>query len=85
MQFKRLTVLALAGLLSVTAVATVLADSPLTADEAVTARQAAMKADGKVLCGADGLTGDKAIAALQTVVDNYSKLPSLFPKDSITD
>jgi cytochrome c556 len=85
MQFKRLTVLALAGLLSVTAVATVLADSPLTADEAVTARQAAMKADGKVLRGADGLTGDKAIAALQTVVDNYSKLPSLFPKDSITD
>ncbi len=85
MPLHRITAFVLAGLLSVTVVATVLADMPLTADQAVAARQAAMKADGKVLRGAGGFTGDKAVAALQTVVDNYTKLPSLFPKDSVTD
>lgn len=80
----RITTMALAGLLSLSAAATVIADTPLTADQAVAARQAAMKADGRALRGSDAFTGDKAIAALQTVHDNYSKLPSLFIKDSIT-
>ena len=56
-----------------------------TTDQLVATRQAAMKADGRTLRGADQLSGDKAIAALQTVLDNYSKLPTLFPKDSLND
>jgi len=81
---KKFAVLAMTGLLSVTAAASVFADTPMTADQAVAARQAAMKSDGKALKGSDGFTGDKAIAALTEVQKNYTKLPSLFVKDSIT-
>jgi len=81
---KKIAVLALAGLLSVTAVVGVFADTPSTPDQLVAARQAAMKADGKALRGSDGFTGDKAVAALTIVAANYTKLPSLFVKDSIT-
>jgi cytochrome c556 len=80
---KTMAALALAGLLAFVPAVAVLADT--AADQAVSARQAAMKMDGRVLRGASNFTGDKAIAALTTVRDNYSKLPSLFPKDSITD
>ena len=82
---KTITAVALAGLLSIAAAASSLADAPLSAADAVAARQAAMKADGKVLRGADSFTGDQAIAALKAVQDNYTKLPGLFPQDSITD
>ena len=85
MKLTKITALALAGVLSLSAAATVLADTPLTADQAVAARQAAMKADGRALRGSDAFTGDKAVAALTAVQDNYTKLPSLFIKDSVTD
>jgi cytochrome c556 len=80
----KITALALAGLMSVTAVATVFADAPMTAEQAVMARTALMKQDGKALKGAAAFTGAKAIAALTTVQTNYGKLPALFIKDSIT-
>jgi len=83
MTFKKTTVFVLAGLMSMGIAATVLADDAAMApDKAIAARQAAMKADGKVLRGANDFTGDAAVKALQTVYDNYTKLPSLFPKDS---
>lgn len=82
---RKITALTFAGFMLVGAAATVFAASPLSAEQAVAARQAAMKQDGRVLRGASTFTGDKAVAALQTVADNYSKLPALFPKDSITD
>ena len=82
---RKLTVLALAGLLSVTAVATVLAATPMNAADLVAARQAAMKEDGRALKGSAAFTGDQAIEVLTTVEANYTKLPSLFPKDSLTD
>ena len=85
MKLTTITALARAGVLSLSAAATVLADTPLTADQAVAARQAAMKADGRALRGSDAFTGDKAVAALTAVQDNYTKLPSLFIKDSVTD
>ena len=84
MKLTKVSVLVLAGLISATTAAAVFADTPLTADQAVAARQAAMKADGRALRGSDALTGDKAIAVLTTVQDNYTKLPALFIKDSIT-
>jgi cytochrome c556 len=62
----------------------VFADDPLTAEQAVQARQAAMKEDGRALRHADQLTGEDAIKVLTLVEANYTKLPGLFPKDSIT-
>jgi cytochrome c556 len=79
---NKLAALVLAGVLTAALGTAVLADT--AADAAVAARQAAMKLDGRALRGSDSFTGDKAIAALTTVHDNYTKLPSLFPKDSIT-
>jgi cytochrome c556 len=83
MKFSKLAALSVVGLLTL-GVASVFADTPLSADDAVSQRQAAMKQDGKALRGAMDLTGDKAVAVLATVEANYTKLPSLFPKDSIT-
>ena len=80
----KIVALALAGFLSATAVASVFADTPTTPEQLVAERQAAMKADGKALKGSDSFTGDKAIAALTEVQKNYTKLPALFVKDSIT-
>ena len=74
---------ALALLFALGAVPTV-ADEPLTAEQAVQARQAAMKEDGRALRHADELTGEDAIKVLTLVEANYTKLPGLFPKDSIT-
>jgi cytochrome c556 len=85
MRLSRVSIFALAGLLSVGAAATVFADTPLSADQVVSARQTAMKLDGRALRGADNFTGDKAVAALTTVHENYTKLPSLFPEGSATD
>jgi cytochrome c556 len=82
---SKFAMLALAGVLSMTAVATAFAASPMSAAELVAARQASMKEDGRTLKGSDAFTGDKAIEALTTVEANYTKLPSLFPKDSLTD
>jgi cytochrome c556 len=86
MTLKKITAFALAGLMSVGIVATVLADdaASLAPDKAVAARRAAMKEDGKTLRGSDAFTGDKAIKALQTVYNNYTRLASLFPKGSVT-
>jgi cytochrome c556 len=82
---QKITVLALAGLLSVTAAVSVFADTPMNPEQLVATRQAAMKADGKALKGSDAFTGAKAVAALTTVETNYGRLPALFVKDSITD
>lgn len=76
---------AFAGLLLMTAVATAFAAAPMSATELVAARQAAMKEDGRILKGADALTGDQAIEALRAIEANYAKFPSQFPKDSLTD
>ena len=80
MKMTKITALALAGLLTL-GVTSVFADNN---DDLVSQRQAAMKEDGKVLRGAAALTGDDAVAALTTVQANFTKLPSLFPKDSVT-
>ena len=85
MNLKKMTAFALAGLMSIGVVATVLADDAAMApDKAVAARRAAMKEDGKTLRGSNAFTGDQAVKALQTVYDNYTKLPTLFPKGSVT-
>ena len=79
MQRLLLTIILLAALVAVPA------QADETTDQIVSSREAAMKADGHALHGAEHLTGDQAIAALQAILDNYNKLPSLFPKGSLTD
>lgn len=57
----------------------------MTVDQMVEARQAAMKQDGGILRGAAGLTGDEAVAAARTLLQNFTNFPALFPEGSITD
>jgi cytochrome c556 len=83
MPHLRFAAAALALLLALAAVPATAAE-PLTAEQAVQARQAAMKEDGRALRHADQLTGEDAIKVLTLVEENYTKLPGLFPKDSIT-
>jgi cytochrome c556 len=86
MSIKKISAMAIAGLLSIGIVSTFAQDAfvpPATPEEAVTMRQALMKQDGGILKGAADLTGDAAVAALQTIVTNYNHIPALFPEGSL--
>lgn len=55
-------------------------------DELVAARQQAMKDDGKALKAAlTGATGQDAVTAAQTLLQNFTNLPALFKEGSATD
>ncbi|WDR06344.1 cytochrome c [Devosia rhodophyticola] len=58
----------------------VVPDSP---EDIVAVRQALMKEDGGILRQAGELSGAEAVAAMQTVITNYSHIPALFPEGSI--
>ena len=86
MSIKKITAMAIAGLLAISAVATVAQDAfvaPATPEEAVTLRKNLMREDGGILRGAADLTGAEAVAAMQTLQTNYSHIPALFPENSI--
>ena len=57
----------------------------MTADQKVEARQAAMKEDGKTLKGAAGLTGQDAVTAATTVLQNMTNFPALFADGATND
>ena len=57
----------------------------MTVDQMVEARQAAMKQDGGLLRSAGTLTGDDAVAAATTLLQNFTNFPALFPEGSIND
>src|SRR5690349_4465832 len=57
----------------------------MTNDQLVEARQAAMKQNGMTLKGAGDLSGDQAVAAATTLLQNFTNLPDLFKEGSITD
>jgi cytochrome c556 len=57
--------------------------APATPEEAVAARKALMREDGALMREIGGLTGDEAVAALETVLTNYTHIPDLFPEGSI--
>lgn len=83
MIFDKLRIAALAGLLTAAVAVPVLAQS-MTPDEAIAARQKIMKLNGKTLKTAGELTGDTAVAAGQTFVDNFAGVAdgALWPEDS---
>jgi cytochrome c556 len=85
MSIKKITAIAIAGLMAVGAVATVAQDfvAPATPEEAVAMRKALMREDGGILRSAGGLTGAEAVTAMQTLLDNYTHIPDLFPEGSI--
>jgi cytochrome c556 len=86
MTMKKITSLALAGLMTVSVVAAFAQDAfvaPATPEEAVEMRQATMKENGGTLRTAGELSGEEAVAAMQTLLDNYTHIPEMFPEDSI--
>ncbi len=86
MPIRNASAIALAGLLTMGAL-TVFAQEaftpPATPEEAVEQRQALMREDGGILRSAGNLTGAEAVAAMQTLQENYSHIPDLFPEGSI--
>jgi cytochrome c556 len=82
MFIRSITALAFVALAAVGALG-VTAQDALSPEEAVAMRQELMKSNGAVLQGgAMDKTGDEAIAAAQTLVDNFTQLPDLFPEGS---
>lgn len=55
---------------------------PSSPEEAISMREDVMKQNGGILRSASGLTGAEAVAAAQTLLDNYTHLPELFPEGS---
>jgi cytochrome c556 len=83
---KKISAIAIAGLLTIGVVSAFAQDAfvaPATPEEAVAMRQAVMKEDGGILRSAGNLTGDEAVAAMQTILTNYTHIPALFPENSI--
>jgi cytochrome c556 len=92
MSLAKLSILALAGLMTLGVVTGLHAqDAPvvdpaiatMTPEEMVAARKAAMREDGGVLRGAGSLTGAEASAAADTLIKNFTNLPALFPEGSL--
>lgn len=54
----------------------------MTPEEMVAARVAAMKEDGGIMRKAGGLTGQEAVAAADTLIQNFTNLHALFPEGS---
>ena len=55
----------------------------MTPEELVEARQAAMKENGGILRGAGALAGADTVTAAETLVENFTNLPHMFPEGSI--
>jgi cytochrome c556 len=75
-----------AGLMALGVVAVMAQDAfvaPETAEQAVEMRQELMKTNGQTLRSAGALTGAEAVAAMQTLVSDYTNMPALFPEGSI--
>ena len=86
MPIRNATAAAIAGLMTISAMAAFAQDTftpPATAEEAVAMRKALMREDGGILRSAGNLTGAEAVAAMQTLETNYSHIPDLFPEGSI--
>lgn len=61
----------------------VLAQDAPTGEAAIEARQELMGSNAGVMGSLAELSGEEAVAAAQTLVDNFTRLPTLFPEDSM--
>ena len=57
--------------------------APTTPEAAVEAREVLMKSNGATLKAAGALSGAEAVAAMQTLLDNFTHIPAVFPEGSI--
>lgn len=83
---NKISALAIAGLLAISGVAVMAQDAftpPATADEALAMRKALMREDGGVLRTIGNQPSPESIAALKTLLTNYTHIPELFPEGSI--
>ena len=86
MKFGSKTAKAFAGLMLFGVVAATAQDAfvaPETPEQAVDMRQELMRTNGQTLRSAGSLSGDQAVAAMQTLVSDYTNMAALFPEDSI--
>ena len=93
MSLKRLSAMALAGFMSLAVLGglgvsaqDVVVDpaiATMTPDQLVEARQAAMKQNGGILRDLGTLAGAEAVAAADTLIQNFTNLPALFAEGSI--
>ena len=86
MSLSKIAVLTVAGLLTFGVGAALAQDTfvaPATPEAAVEAREALMKSNGATLKAAGSLTGPEAVAAMQTLLDNFTHMPAVFPEGSI--
>lgn len=83
---NKISAMVIAGLMAASAVAVVAQDAfvaPATPEEALALRKDIMRSGGSILRSAGNLTGDQAVAAMQTLKDNYTNIPASFPEGSI--
>ncbi|MEO6634919.1 MAG: cytochrome c [Devosia sp.] len=94
MPLSKITAIASAIVVATLAAAAIAQSPPVVVDPAiatmtneqlVTARQEAMREDGKILREAGGLLGDDAIAAATHLLQNFTNFPALFREGSVTD
>ena len=80
---KKITAVAVAGMLALGAAAPVIAEEMLMGLDAIAKRQELMKQNGGALKAAGTATGDAAVTGAQTLVDNFAALGKLWPNDSM--
>src|SRR5688500_10594415 len=90
MPLSKITAFALAGIVAIgiaAAVAQDVAVSPeianMTAEEKVEARQATMKGNGRILRNIGSMAAADALAAADTMIQNFTDLPALFAEGTI--
>lgn len=92
MRLKKIAVLAVAGIASLGAAGVFAQDmmaDPAIADmspeQLVELRQDTMKQNGGIMRGAGNLTGADAVAAAETLHQNFINFTAMFPEGSIVD
>lgn len=89
MVLRKITAMALAGIVAAGIAATVVAQdvdpaiATMSPEQLVDARQAAMKEDGGILRNAGNLSGAEAVAAAETLIKNFTNLPAMLVEGSI--
>lgn len=84
MKFRTLTALTIAGLLSATVSAPLVAQDMLSGDAAIDRRIELMRANGGMMRSLGGLAGDDRVEPAQALAANFAELHDLWPEDSMT-
>jgi len=84
MNVSRIARLLIAGVMMSAVAVPVIAEDMLHGDEAIAKRKELMKENGGAMKAASTASGADAVAAAQTLVDNFTALSDLWPEDSAT-